>query len=112
RLFGLAGWITDRFVARRRRLVDLQYGATRLRERPVIWCLAIVLAANALVFLMIARDAWSSDLSLAAAIVYAQTAVGTSALAVGGFSWAHATAAQPVAAVLRLRAAMRPVGAP
>src|SRR6185295_3798307 len=111
RLFGLAGWTVDRFVARRRRLFDLQWQATRLRERSVIWCLAIIVAANAAVFWSIARDASSGSLSLAAAVVYAQTAVGTSALAVGGFSWALATASQPVAAVLRLRAAMRPAGA-
>ena len=35
RLFGLAGWTIDRFVARRTRLHALQYEATRLRERPV-----------------------------------------------------------------------------
>ena len=35
RLFGLADWVVDRFRARRRRLVDLRWQATRLRERPV-----------------------------------------------------------------------------
>src|SRR5438094_366563 len=37
RLFGLVGWTIDRFVARRTRLHELQYEATRLRERPVVW---------------------------------------------------------------------------
>ena len=50
RLFGLAGWVVDRFVDRRRRLYELQWRATRLRERPVLGCLAVVIAANALVF--------------------------------------------------------------
>ena len=36
RLFGLAGWTIDRFVARRTRLHELQYEATRLREKPVL----------------------------------------------------------------------------
>ena len=36
RLFGLAGWTIDRFVNRRTRLHELQYAATRLRERPVV----------------------------------------------------------------------------
>ena len=36
RLFGLAGWTIDRFVERRTRLHELQYAATRLRERPII----------------------------------------------------------------------------
>src|SRR6266481_1334717 len=46
RLFGLAGWIVDRFRARRRLLFELQWQATRLRERPVLWSLLLVLAAN------------------------------------------------------------------
>ena len=32
RLFRLAGWTIDRFIARRTRLHELQYAATRLRE--------------------------------------------------------------------------------
>ena len=42
RLFGLAGWTIDRFIARRTRLHELQYAATRLRERPVIWSVLLV----------------------------------------------------------------------
>ncbi|MFL5800160.1 MAG: ABC transporter ATP-binding protein, partial [Roseiflexaceae bacterium] len=42
RLFGLVGWAIDRFVARRTRLFELQYRATRLRERPVLWSLLLV----------------------------------------------------------------------
>src|SRR5207247_791791 len=34
RLFGLAAWIVERFISRRRRLLDLQWQATRLRGRP------------------------------------------------------------------------------
>src|SRR5205823_4396149 len=45
RLFGLAGWTLDRFIAHRTTLHKLQYEATRLRERPVIWSLLIVVAA-------------------------------------------------------------------
>ena len=54
RLFGLAGWTIDRFVARRTRLYQLQYAATRLRERPVLWSLLLVVSANVLVFWMLA----------------------------------------------------------
>src|SRR6187549_3432783 len=43
RLFGLAGWTIERFIAHRRRLHELQYRATRLRERPLAACLVIVL---------------------------------------------------------------------
>src|SRR5262245_11961723 len=34
RLFGLAHWVVDRFSTQRRRLLDLQWRATRSRERP------------------------------------------------------------------------------
>src|SRR5260221_300431 len=39
RLFGLASWTIDRFIERRSRLHALQYEATRLREKPVLWSL-------------------------------------------------------------------------
>jgi len=45
RLFGLAGWVLERFVSRRTKLHELQHHATRLRERPVVWSLLIVIAA-------------------------------------------------------------------
>ena len=57
RLFGLSDWTIERFVARRTQLHELQYQATRLRERPVVWSLLIVLAANVLVFWALAADA-------------------------------------------------------
>src|SRR5438876_10151813 len=44
RLFGLGSWVVERFASRRRRLLDLQWHATRLRERPVMWSLLLVLA--------------------------------------------------------------------
>ena len=50
RLFGLAGWTVERFIARRKQLFELQYRATRLREKSVMWCLIIVLVANVAVF--------------------------------------------------------------
>jgi hypothetical protein len=50
RLFGLACWAVERFTSRRRQLLDLQWQATRLRERPVLWSLLLVLSANVLVF--------------------------------------------------------------
>ena len=111
RLFGLAGWTIDRFVARRTRLHDLQYAATRLRERPVIWSVLIVVSANVAVFSLLARAALDGRISLGEVVVYVQSAVGVSMIAFGGFSWALDGAAAPVAAVLRLEPAMRPAGA-
>jgi ATP-binding cassette subfamily B protein len=110
RMFGLARWTIDRFIARRTRLHELQYAATRLRERPVIWSLLLVTSANVLVFWLLASAAGSGRISLGEAVVYVQSAVGVSTIAFGGFSWALDGAAAPVAAVLRLQPAMRVAG--
>jgi ATP-binding cassette subfamily B protein len=110
RLFGLAGWTIDRFIARRTRLHELQYAATRLRERPVLWSMLLVTAANVLVFWLLANSVSTGRISLGEAVVYVQSAVGVSMIAFGGFSWALDGAAAPVAAVLRLEPAMRPAG--
>jgi len=111
RLFGLAGWTIDRFIARRTRLHELQYAATRLRERPVIWSMLLVVSANVLVFWLLASSAAAGRISLGEAVVYVQSAVGVSMIAFGGFSWALDGAAAPVAAVLRLEPSMRLAGA-
>ena len=111
RLFGLADWTIDRFVARRTRLHELQYAATRLRERPVAWSTLLVTAANIAVFWAIASSAAGGRISLGAAVVFAQSAVGVSLIAFGGLNWALDGAAAPVGAVLRLQPAMAPAGA-
>jgi ABC-type multidrug transport system fused ATPase/permease subunit len=111
RLFGLAGWTVERFIARRKRLFELQYRATRLREKSVIWCMIIVSAANAAVFGALGFGAASGDLPLDRLVVYAQVALGVSLIAFGGLNWALDGAAAPVAAVARLGPAMAPLGA-
>jgi ATP-binding cassette, subfamily B, bacterial len=111
RLFGLAEWTIERFRSRRKRLYDLQYRATRLREKPVIWSLLLLVTANVAVFGSLAADAAAGRLDLASVVVFAQLAVSTSMIAFGGMSWALDGAAAPVAAVLRLEPAMRPAGA-
>jgi ABC-type multidrug transport system fused ATPase/permease subunit len=111
RLFGLVGWTMERFIKRRTRLHELQYAATRLRERPLIWSLLLVVGANIAVFWALASSAANGRIALGAAVVYMQSAVGVSMIAFGGFSWALDGAAAPVAAVLRLEAAMGPAGA-
>jgi ATP-binding cassette, subfamily B, bacterial len=110
RLFGLAGWVIERFTARRVRLHELQYRATKLREKPVLGCLLIVVAANILVFWSLASAA-AGGLDIGRVVVFAQAAVGTSLIAFGGLNWALDGAAAPVAAVLRLQQAMATAGA-
>ena len=111
RLFGLAGWTLDRFVAHRTTLHKLQYEATRLRERPLLWSVLVVAGANLAVFLALAVATQRAGLTIAELVVYAQCAIGVSLLAFGGFSWALDGASAPVAAVLRLEAKMAPTGA-
>jgi ABC-type multidrug transport system fused ATPase/permease subunit len=111
RLFGLAGWTIDRFVVCRTLLHDLQYQATRLREKPVLWSLLLVVGANIAVLWSLATAAANGRISLGEVVVFSQAAVGTSMIAFGGLSWALDGAAAPVAAVLRLEGTMAAAGA-
>jgi ATP-binding cassette subfamily B protein len=110
RLFGLADWVIDRFARQRERLYDLQYEATRLHERSVLAALAIVVTANVVAFWSLGARAADGDLTLAAAVVALQAAIGTSAIAFGGLNWALDGAAAPVAAVGTLEHVMAPAG--
>ena len=110
RLFGLSSWTVDRFYAGRRKLLDLQWQATRLRERPVIWSLLIVLAANVLLFWLMAQDAQAGRLALGRLVMFAGATMGAGTIAFGGLSWVLDGAAAPAGAVLRLRPAMAAAG--
>jgi ATP-binding cassette, subfamily B, bacterial len=111
RLFGLVDWTMDRFISRRKRLHELQYTATRLRERSLIWSVLVVVGANVVVFWSLGSSAANGSLELGRLVTFAQTAVGASMIAFGGLSWALDGAAAPVAAVLRLEPSMRVAGA-
>jgi ABC-type multidrug transport system fused ATPase/permease subunit len=111
RLFGLGGWVVDRFRARRRLLADLLWEATRLRERPLVWSLLLVLAANLVVFGSLGHAAAHGSLELGRLVTFATAGIGVSMIAFGGLSWALDGAAAPTAAVLRLQDAMAPLGA-
>jgi ATP-binding cassette subfamily B protein len=102
RLFGLADWIVDTFVARRRRLHELQYAATRLRERSVLASLFVVVIGNGLVFGALGVSLVGGHITLGAAVAFAQAAVGTASIAFGGLNWALDGAAAPVKAVLTI----------
>ena len=111
RLFGLATWTVGRFRDYRRRLMELRWEATRLREQPVLWSLLLVLSANLIVFASMALAAADGALGLDRMVTFASAAVSTSMIAFGGLSWALDGAAAPAAAVLRLQDAMRGSGA-
>jgi ABC-type multidrug transport system fused ATPase/permease subunit len=110
RLFGLVRWTIDRFVARRTRLHKLQYDATRLRERPLVWSVLIVTAANVIVLWTMVSASAAGVMSLGELVMYSQCVVGTSMIAFGGLNWATDGAAAPVAAVHRLQPAMAAAG--
>lgn len=106
RYFGLAGWVIDRFVTARTTLYDLQYRATRLREKSVLGCLAIVSVTNVVVLWALADAAADGRLSLARTLVFVQAVMGASTIAFGGLNWALDGAAAPVAALERLQRAV------
>jgi ATP-binding cassette subfamily B protein len=110
RLFGIGPWMVERFASRRRKLLDLRWEATRLRERSIVWSMLLVLAANIAVFIALAFDVASGDLSLAQTVTFMSAAASTSMIAFGGLSWALDGAAAPVSAVLRLRGQMAEAG--
>ncbi len=110
RLFGLSGWTLDRFAQRRRRLFDLQWQATRMRERPVVWSLLFTLGANVLFFWVLADRLASGAIELGEAVTFASAAGMTAQLAFSNFQWALDGAAAPANAVLRLSRTMAQYG--
>lgn len=111
RMFGLVGWTMERFVRNRTRLHELQYRATRMRERSVLSSMALVIVANLVVFWALGSAVLDGRIDLGEVVVYVQAAIGTSMIAFGGLNWALDGAAAPVAAVLRVKPAMAPTGA-
>jgi ABC-type multidrug transport system fused ATPase/permease subunit len=111
RLFGLAPWLLERFTSHRLHLHQLQYDATRLREKSLTGALLIVLGANALLFGVLAHEGYAGTLDLQSVVTYAGAAFGASAIAFGGLSWALDGAAAPVVAIERLEVEMAAAGA-
>jgi ATP-binding cassette, subfamily B, bacterial len=111
RVFGLGEWTVDRFASRRRRLVELQWKAMRLRQRSLLTVFAVLGLAHAVVLVPLISSAVDGDLRLGSLVVAAQALLGASALAVGGFAWALEGAAQPVLVVERLGRRMAEEGA-
>ena len=94
RLFGLVDWTIERFVGRRTKLHALQYEATRLREKPVIWSLLLVVGSERRGVLGArARGPTKGQLPIGRVVVFAQSAVGASMIAFGGHQlgarWRH-----------------------
>jgi ABC-type multidrug transport system fused ATPase/permease subunit len=71
----------------------------------------VVLGANGAVFWAMGADALAGTLALDRLVMFVTAAIGASAIAFGGLSWAVDGAAAPAAAVLRLGPAMALGGA-
>ncbi|HXP19331.1 MAG TPA: ATP-binding cassette domain-containing protein [Streptosporangiaceae bacterium] len=110
RIFGLPDWLIARFAANRRHLVSLRLRQTRLRQRPLGWALAILIAANGLTVWAIAHGAVTGQLSTAQVVVFAQAVVGASLIGFGGINWALPIAADSVATIMRLDKSMGDAG--
>lgn len=110
RLFSLADWVVNRFATHRRKLHDLRWEATRLRQRPLALSLTMVTAANVIVFFALGYDATQGNLELQELVIFAAAAMTASMIAFGGLSWALDGAAAPAGAVTRLQPAMAEAG--
>lgn len=110
RVFGLTEWVVNRFAASRRRLVDARLHHTRLRRRPLVWAIVILLIANGLTVWSIAAAAMDGRISAAELVVFGQAVIGASLIAFGGLNWALPIAADSVAVILSLEASMAEAG--
>ncbi len=110
RLFGLSDWVVNRFSNHRRALHDLQFEATRLREKSLAGALIVVVLANLLVFWRLGIALADGDVSLGAGVAFLQTAFASSTIAFGGLNWALDGSAAPVAALNRLTPKMAATG--
>jgi ABC-type multidrug transport system fused ATPase/permease subunit len=110
RLFGLADWVVGGFRTLRRQLLDQSWADRRLGVRSTTWAIVIVVVANGVFFVSLGRDATNGAVALGALVVFAQAAVGASALAFGDWDWWLRTSAQPVPLVLGLTARMGEIG--
>ena len=112
RVFGLGGWVVDRFAARRGKLLDLQWHAMRRSQRSLSAVFAVLVVAYVAVVVPLIQSALSGTRSLPSIVIAAQALVGVAALGVGAsFSWALDAAAAPMKALEDLAPRMATEGA-
>jgi ATP-binding cassette, subfamily B, bacterial len=111
RVFGIGGWVVDRFAARRTNLLDMQWNAMKVQQRSLASVFAVLAVAHAVVLVPLFRSGLDGGRSLASFVVAVQAIVGVAALGVGvSFSWALDAAAAPVKAIDGLSARMAKEG--
>ncbi|MEY2468877.1 MAG: ATP-binding cassette, subfamily bacterial [Actinomycetota bacterium] len=102
RLFGLADWTVDRYFSRRKRMVELTIKARSLKKTPITLAIAAIAGGNVLLFWSLANDASAGRITIGMVTVFAQCALGASALAFGEVDWWFRQGSQPVPVVLDL----------
>ncbi len=102
RMFGLAEWTVDRYFTRRARMVELIIKARSLKKTPITIAFIAIAGGNVAVFWALAQAASDHTISLGAVTVFAQAALGASALAFGEVDWWFRQGAQAVPVVLDL----------
>ena len=102
RLFGLADWTVDRYFTRRRRMVELIIKARSLKKTPIVLAVAAIAGGNVILFWSLAQDAIDGAIAIGAITVFAQAALGASALAFGEVDWWFRQGSQSVPVVLDL----------
>jgi ATP-binding cassette subfamily B protein len=111
RIFGLIGWITDRYSAEWRKVMASMQSARRTDRRLVVWATAVLVVVNAIAVAAILRAGWQAAMSLAQIAVAMQALLMLPSLASqDGDVWIENGAAQmpEVAALTRLVEDRRP----
>ncbi|HVV35354.1 MAG TPA: ATP-binding cassette domain-containing protein [Acidimicrobiales bacterium] len=107
RMFGLADWTVDRYFSRRKKMVELIIKARSLHKTPIVVAITAIAGGNVVLFWALAHDAAHGRIGIRAVTVFAQAALGTSALAFGEVDWWFRQGSQPVPVVLDLVADLK-----
>ncbi len=81
RIFGLAGWLSDRYGRQTTRILAELAKARKVGQRPLAALLAVVVVTNAAVVALATRSALSGDLGVGAVVLLLQGLLGMSLLA-------------------------------
>jgi ATP-binding cassette, subfamily B, bacterial len=111
RIFGIGGWVVDRFATRRMSLLNMQWKAMQVQQRSLASVFAVLGVAHVVVLVPLFRSALNGGYGLSSVVVAVQAIVGVAALGVGvSFSWALDGAAAPVKAIEGLTGRMAKEG--
>lgn len=109
RIFGLANWLGERFRANRLALFEAAWRERRIHVPALSPSVIVVIAANALVFAVLARSTIAGETTLPRAILFIQAAIGAAQLGWEDNFFFRA-AARPMPIVLRMAHAMSRFG--